>query len=205
MPTDTERRLEALENLALYGAGIVTGTASGRQLVTAGAKAAGRGIPRIAARAAGTAYMVARRHPAGALITTSALVGYIAYKEGVSLETAQDLAQDLVVQELEFQRSSPTRFLEEGLKGAIHERITGGRKPGRRKVSRANKAVQKAMSILKAGTKASTGADKGKLAKGSFRVAVKAAGLANPNTPSRVGKGVSKVKNLARKLKKWWK
>jgi len=61
------------------------------------------------------------------------------------------------------------------------------------------------MDSLKAGTKASTGADKGKLAKGSFRLSVKAAGLANPNTPSSIGKGKSKIKMLARKIKKWWK
>lgn len=197
MPTDTERRLEALENLLLFGGGVAAGTASGRQLAAAAAKAAGRRVPGIAARFGGTALGVARRHP----VVTAAFIAYVAHKEGVTVDTARDLVE----QELEFQRGSPMRFLEEGLKGAIHERITGGRKPGRRKVSRANKAVQKAMSILKAGTKASTGADKGKLAKGSFRVAVKAAGMANPNTPSKPGRRKSKVNTLARKLKKWWK
>jgi len=73
----------------------------------------------------------------------------------------------------------------------------------RRKVSKANKAVKHAMGLLKAGTKASTGADKGKLPRGAFLTSVKAAGLANPNTPSRI-KGKGKIKNLARKLKRWW-
>jgi len=77
--------------------------------------------------------------------------------------------------------------------------------PAKRKVSKANKAVKHAMSLLKAGTKASTGADKGKLSKGAFKIAVKAAGLANPNTKSIIGKGKSITKALARKLKKWWK
>ncbi|HHZ94687.1 MAG TPA: hypothetical protein EYN67_03810 [Flavobacteriales bacterium] len=61
------------------------------------------------------------------------------------------------------------------------------------------------MDLLRGGTKASTGADKGKLPKGAFKTAVKAAGLANPGTKSVIGKGKSKVKALARKLKKWWK
>ena len=76
---------------------------------------------------------------------------------------------------------------------------------GKRKVSKANKAVQHAMGLLKAGTKRSTGADKGKLPKGAFKMATKAAGLANPKTKSVIGKGKSKLKNLARKIKKWWK
>jgi len=77
--------------------------------------------------------------------------------------------------------------------------------PRKRKVSKANRAVGHAMSLLKAGTKRSTGADKGKLSKGAFKIAVKAAGLANPNTKSIIGKGKSITKALARKLKKWWK
>jgi len=77
--------------------------------------------------------------------------------------------------------------------------------PRKRKVSKANKAVQHAMNLLKAGTKRSTGADKGKLSKGAFKIATKAAGLANPNTKSIIGKGKSITKALARKIKKWWK
>jgi len=75
---------------------------------------------------------------------------------------------------------------------------------GRRKVSKANKAVKHAMGLLKAGTKRATGADKGKLVKGAFRIATKAAGLANPGTKSVIGKGKGIVKALARKLKRWW-
>ena len=73
-----------------------------------------------------------------------------------------------------------------------------------RKVSKANKAVKHAMGLLKAGPKRSTGADKGKLVKGAFKMATKAAGLANPKTKSVIGKGKGKVKALARKLRKWW-
>ena len=75
----------------------------------------------------------------------------------------------------------------------------------KRTVSKANKAVKHAMGLLKAGTKRSTGADKGKLPKGAFKIATKAAGLANPGTPSKIKAGKSITKNLARKLKKWWK
>ena len=74
----------------------------------------------------------------------------------------------------------------------------------KRKVSRANKAVKHAMAILKSGTKAQTGSAPGTLPAGAFRTATKAAGLANPKTKSVIGKGKSKLKALARKLKKWW-
>jgi len=72
-------------------------------------------------------------------------------------------------------------------------------------VSKANKAVKAGMAMLKAGTKRTTGAAPGKLPKGAFAIATKAAGLANPGTPSgiRIGKSVTNL--LARKLKKWWK
>jgi len=188
MPTNTERRLEALENLLLFGGGVAAGTASGRQL----AAAAARRVPGIAARAAGTALGVARKHP----IAATAFVAYVAHTQGVSLDTAQNI----VAQEIEIQQAQPQFFLQEQIKAEIRE-------PGRakRKVSKANKAVKHAMSLLRGGTKRSTGADKGKLSKGAFKIATKAAGLANPNTKSSIGKGKSITKALARKLKKWWK
>ena len=73
-----------------------------------------------------------------------------------------------------------------------------------RKVSKANKAVKHAVSLLKAGTKRSSGADKGKLPKGYWKIATRAAGLANPKTTSVIGKGKSITKALARKIRKWW-
>lgn len=86
------------------------------------------------------------------------------------------------------------------------EGLPGGNGAGiakKRAISKANKAVKQGMAILKAGTKASTGADKGVMPAGAFKTATKAAGLANPKTPSKItGKG--KVKNLARKIKRWW-
>jgi len=73
----------------------------------------------------------------------------------------------------------------------------------KRALSKANKAVKYGMDLLKAGTKASTGADKGKLPKGAFKMVTKAAGLANPKTKGNT-KGKGKLKALARKIKVWW-
>jgi len=97
--------------------------------------------------------------------------------------------------------------LANALGGDIEDVLTKGGPTGivkKRTISKANRAVKYAMGVLKAGPKASTGADKGKLAKGSFKLATVAAGLANPNTPSRISKGKSKIKMLARKIRSWW-
>ena len=74
----------------------------------------------------------------------------------------------------------------------------------KRKVSKANKAVKQGMKWLKEGGKAVTGAAAGTLPKAAFRISTKAAGMANPNTKSKPGKGKSIVNKLARRLKKWW-
>ena len=181
MPTDTERRLEQLENILLFGGGVAAGTASGRQL----AAAAARRVP-------GMALGIARKHP----IAATAFVAYVAHTQGVSLDTAQNI----VASEIEMHQAQPQFFLQEQIKAEIRE-------PGRakRKVSKANKAVKHAMSLLKTGSKRATGADKGKLPKGAFKMATVAAGLANKKTKSKIGKGKGKVKALARKLRKWWK
>jgi len=179
LPTDTERRLEALENLLLFGGGVTAGTASGRQL----AAAAARRVPGVAVRGAATAgrlgLTVAKRHPVG-MAATLAYLGYI-HRDDIR-EVAEELG--------------------EGAQEVVPALQASG-KAIRRKVSKANKAVKHAMGLLKAGTKASTGADKGKLAKGAFKMATKAAGLANPNTASKI-KGKGKLKALARKIRSWW-
>ncbi len=74
----------------------------------------------------------------------------------------------------------------------------------KRKVSKANRAVKEGMRILKAGGKAVSGAAAGTLPKAAFRISTKAAGMANPNTKSKPGKGKSIINKLARRLKKWW-
>ena len=174
MPTDTERRLEALENLLLFGGGVTAGTASGRQLIGAAARRA----PMAAGRLVG-------KHP----VATVVALGYTAHRLGLGpIETAELIADELAMPALETTPGTPQFIKKE-----------------KRKISKANKAVKHAMSLLRGGTKATTGADKGKLPKGAFKVAVRAAGLANPGTKSVIGKGKSITKALARKLKKWWK
>jgi len=183
MATDTERRLEALENLLLIGGGVAAGVGStiglqsqlGRQLARRGAVAA----PGVVGRAA-------TRHP----VTATAAILLTARTLGLStMETAELIAAEMAIPALEtLPIITPSAVRRE-----------------KRKLSKANKAVKHAMDLLRGGTKASTGADKGKLPKGAFKTAVKAAGLANPGTKSVIGKGKSKVKALARKLKKWWK
>ena len=180
MPTDTERRLEQLENLLLFGGGVAAGTASGRQLAAAAVR-----------RAPAAGMAIAKRHPIG----TAAAIAYVAYKQGLSVETATDLIE----QQLDIQMQQPQFFVQEQVKGIIRD--PAGAK---RKVSKANKAVKHAMGLLKAGPKRSTGADKGKLVKGAFKLATRAAGLANPNTKSKIGKGKGKLKALARKIRSWW-
>jgi len=93
-----------------------------------------------------------------------------------------------------------------GLIGLPGIRPVAGQKRAitKRKISKANRAVKQAMTWLKGGTKSTTGAKPGLLPKGAFRTAVKAAGAANPNTKSRIGKGKSIMNKLARRLKKWW-
>jgi len=183
MPTDTERRLEQLENLLLFGGGVAAGTASGRQL----AAAAARAVPRAGMRGLGTAarlgVTVAQRHPVG----TAATLAYLGY---IHRDDIRDVAETL----------------GEGLE-EVAQLIPGGGPTEivkKRALSKANKAVKYGMDLLKAGTKASTGADKGKTPKGAFRMVTKAAGLANPKTKGNT-KGKGKLKALARKIKKWWK
>ena len=180
MPTDTERRLRALEVLAAFGGGIATGTASGRQLIGAAARRAAPAVtPMAISRFVG-------KHPAATVMA----LGYTAHRLGLGpIETAELIAEELAQPALEtLPIITPAAVRRE-----------------KRKLSKANKAVKYGMGLLKGGTKATTGADIGKLPKGAFKIAVKAAGLANPGTKSVIGKGKSKVKALARKLKKWWK
>ena len=82
--------------------------------------------------------------------------------------------------------------------------LPGIRPVTKRRVSKANRAVKEGMKILKAGGKAISGTVAGKLPAGAFKIATKAAGLANPKTKSKPGKGKSIINKLARRLKKWW-
>jgi len=169
-----------LENILLFGGGVAAGTASGRQL----ARGAARRAPAVAVRGAVTAgrvgLTVAKRHPIGAAATL-AYLGYI-HRDDIA-----DVAETIG---LSIEEAIPV--------------IQESGKATRRKVSKANKAVKHAMSLLKAGSKRSTGAGTGILPRGAFRLSVKAAGLANPNTKSKIGKGKGRLKALARKIRSWW-
>jgi len=169
-----------LENILLFGGGVAAGTASGRQL----ARGAARRAPAVAVRGAVTAgrvgLTVAKRHPIGAAATL-AYLGYI-HRDDIA-DVAETIGQSI-------EEAIPV--------------IQESGKATRRKVSKANKAVKHAMSLLKAGSKRSTGAGKGILPRGAFKLATKAAGLANKNTKSKIGKGKGRLKALARKIRSWW-
>jgi len=168
-----------LENILLFGGGVAAGTASGRAL----ARGAARRAPGIAVRGAVTAgrvgLTVAKRHPIGAAATL-AYLGYI-HRDDIA-EVAETIGQSI-------EEAVPV--------------IQESGKATRRKVSKANKAVQHAMKLLKSGSKRSTGTGIGILPKGAFKMATKAAGLANPKTKGNT-KGKGRLKALARKIRSWW-
>ena len=82
--------------------------------------------------------------------------------------------------------------------------IGPGKAATRRRISKANKAVKQGMKWLKEGGRGVSGAVAGALPTAAFKIATKAAGMANPKTKSKPGKGKSIMNKLARRLKKWW-
>jgi len=168
-----------------------------KKAVPAVARTVGRGV----ARVPGTVGMLAMRHP---YLATGAAV-YVAYD---NREAIQDLlSRGYVI-------ASDPSFGQPGAPGPIGETFRPGpamvtvppavTRGAKRAVSRANRAVKQGMTWLKAGTKAASGAKPGKLPAGAFKTVVRAAGLANPKTKSKPGKGKSILNKLARRLKKWW-
>jgi len=164
---------------------------------------------RTAVRGVGTAAMVARKHPVGMAL----LAGYIAHTQGVTMDTAIAIAQD-EVENVQFMQRRVSPLLAPVQIASGIERIAPSIDPKlaigpfsidvKRKVTRANKAVKQGMKWLKQGTKAATGSMPGVLPAHAFRTTVKAAGMANPRTKSKPGKGKSIMNKLARRLKKWW-
>jgi len=196
MPTDTERRLNELERLVLYGGGVATGALAsgvGRTIARRGAGSLGRAGLRGVGTVGRLGLMAAQRHPVGAAATL-AYLGYI-HRDDIR-DVAEALGEGLEDVAGLIPGRGPTRIAKTESEFKISYK---------RALSKANKAVRYGMTTLKAGTKASTGADRGVVPIGAFKIATKAAGLANPKTPSKIGKGKSKIKNLARKIKKWWK
>jgi len=178
MPTDTERRLEQLENLLLFGGGVAAGTASGRQLGGAALRLGGR----------------------AAMANPYAVAALLAYEGYIHRDQIADIASGLAQQlgqgsQLQQETTRPVGALGLGPQFV---------KAKKRATSKANKAVKQGMTWLKAGTKAATGAVPGTMPAKGFVTAVKAAGMANPSTKSKPGKGKSILNKLARRLKKWW-
>ena len=166
-----------------------------RKAVPPVARAVGRGI----ARAPATLGMVAMRHP---YLATGAAV-YVAYD---NREAIQDLLGRgyVITTDPAFGQPGPIgreAFRPGPAMVTVPPAVTKG---AVRAVSKANRAVKQGMTWLKAGTKAATGAKPGKLPKGAFKIVVRAAGMANPKTKSKPGKGKSIMNKLARRLKKWW-
>ena len=167
---------------------------AGRTIATGLARAPGTALG-IAARGAGAARFIALRHPyiaAGAVIA-------------VGIHEREKVA-DLLSQGYELVQT-PVAVGDPGEFGQIRPgpiMATIPTKTLKRAVSKANRAVKEGMKILKAGTKAQTGSKPGTLAKGAFKLATKAAGLANPKTKSKIGKAKTKLNKLAMKIRRWW-
>jgi len=158
-------------------------------------RVAGRGL----LRAPATVGMLAMRHP---YVATAAAV-YVAYD---NREAIQDLLSRgyVIASDPSFGQPGPIQretFRPGPVMTTVPPAVTRGAK---RALSRANKAVKQGMTWLKAGTKAATGAKPGKHPKKAWVTAVRAAGLANPKTASKISKGKSVLNKLARRLKKWW-
>jgi len=192
--------LLGIDEVLLKGKGVAARAARASfrataKAIVAGGRIAAPAVP-VAARGAGLglrgAAALARRHPLGALAAT----GLAAHELGYLDPTYELLERERQMAAEQYAIAAPT-ILPELERTYIA--------PVKRRVSKANKAVKAGMAMLKAGTKRTTGAAPGKLPKGAFAIATKAAGLANPGTPSGIRIGKSAVNLLARKLKKWWK
>ena len=173
-----------------------------RSVMRVGGGMLGRGLARapgtalgVAARGAGFARFVAMRHP---LIAAGAVIA-VGYHEREKIADLLAQGYDIIPEGVAV--GDPGAF-PTVRPGPLAVYTTPAK--AKRTLSRANKAVRQGMTWLKAGTKAATGAPPGKLAKGSWVRAVRAAGKANPKTPSKIGKGKTIMTKLARRLKKWW-
>jgi hypothetical protein len=120
---------------------------------------------------------VARRYPLGLV----ALGVYEAYDRGyLSRDRTERLLRDLretAGDPVAGQGGDPTFGM--GASTTLPTKV-------KRKASKANKAMKQAM----------------KATKNNFKQATKIASKANPNTKSKIGKGSTKVKKLARKIRK---
>jgi hypothetical protein len=181
---------------------------------------AARSVGRLPGTALGVGRLIAMRHPIPAAVAGSAAVIYIAWENREAIQNLLEQGYEIISDPAFGQPGGPQRErfrpgpamvpLGHGITQPVPQygTFTPPGPPGivrpKRATSKANRAVKQGMAWLKAGTKVATGAGPGKLAKGSWVRAVRAAGMANPNTKSKPGKGNSIMNKLARRLKKWW-
>jgi hypothetical protein len=191
------------DEVLLRGKGVAARTAqaglraSARAIVAAGslgaraAPVAARGGAGLGRAALGAGFGLARRHPVGAIAAGGLAAHELGYFDPVyeALERERQMAAE------NWASTSPT---------IIPELTATYVTPVKRRVSKANKAVKEAMKYLKAGSKVQTGSKSGTLPKGAFKMATKAAGLANPKTRSKIGKAKTKLNKLAMKVRRWW-
>jgi len=192
---ETGLAIKFFQKIAPPAAGIFGREAVG--LARFGAQA----LPTVARGAIGLGRLAARTNP-------YSLAALLAYEGYIHRDDIAAVAESLGVAEAPAEQASLQREVAAG----VQRGLIGGPSPipaaireTKRKVSKANRAVKMAMSLLKSGSKAQTGAVAGKYPKRAFAIATKAAGLANPGTPSGIKIGKSVTKYVARKLKKWWK
>ena len=144
--------------------------------------------PRATARAfAKAGRFAARRYPVGIV----ALGLWEAHKRGYLTDrdwrtASSELKESLQEQEFLTQAQQPVGGLFGPLAQVDPRDFARAKKATKRKLSKANKAMAKAM----------------KATKNNFKQATKIASKANPNTKSKIGRGTSKVKKLARKIRK---
>lgn len=209
-----ERRLEQLENLALFGGGVAAGTASGRSLIAAGGKRAISLAPRLAATGGRMAMVGARAHPVGVALTL-AYLGYI-HREQV-LDVAQTLAETAsdvggIMQEAldaEVARSGQLPLIggpaisgpTSPLGGRMFELLGYDPATGKKKKRKKNKFsadVKKGMAFVKM---SNLFGKRGKItnSKGAFSAVAKAAAALRKNRAKPKSKSIAKIWRFLRR------
>jgi len=188
--------LLGIDEALLKGKGVAARAARAAFRVTARGIAAGTRYVAPAAPAVGRGLLgAARLYPGTAIAAGLGAAGLAAHQAGYLDPAYEALERERQMAAASYALAAPTIIPE------LEQTYIA---PIKRKVSKANKAVKQAMTWLKAGTKAATGARPGILPAAAFRTSVMAAGMANPKTKSKPGKGKSIMNKLARRLKKWW-
>jgi len=191
----TKAEMSLFRSLVRGAGGVI-----GREILGAGRLAA-RAVPMAARGAVSLGRFAARSNPYS-LALLLAYEGYI-HRDDIAA-VAESIGATEARPEQAIMQREVAAGVQRGLIGGPSP-VPGAIRAIKRKVSKANRAVKEGMKILKTGSKASTGAPTGKYPKRAFAIATKAAGLANPGTPSGIKIGKSVTKYVARKLKKWWK